>query len=257
MEFYERVLSRLLEDGSISQTDSILVVCGGLNDAQALKNQGFSNAIISNLSANWKEVSEPYPWALENAEHLSFPDKAFDWCFVHAGLHHCFSPHRGLLEMYRVARKGVLVIEARDSLLMRLAVQLGFTVDYELEGFVNADFVAGETESTGVPNYVYRWTEREVVKTIESAQPHRKNSFRYFYSLRFPIERMAMSSLLKRIMARGLWAAAQVFHRLFPKQCNSFAFVVLDTGQFKPWITADGRGIRRDYSFKFDPAKPH
>ncbi len=52
---------------------------------------------------------------------------------VHAGLHHCGSPHRALLEMYRVARKAAVVFEARDSLMMRSAVALGFTNDFELE----------------------------------------------------------------------------------------------------------------------------
>ena len=37
---------------------------------------------------------------------FGFEDGAFDFVVVHQGLHHCHSPHRGLLEMYRVARRG-------------------------------------------------------------------------------------------------------------------------------------------------------
>ena len=46
--------------------------------------------------------------------------------------HHCHSPHRGLLEMYRVARRGVLAFEPRDTRLVRLGVRLGFGQEYEI-----------------------------------------------------------------------------------------------------------------------------
>jgi hypothetical protein len=42
------------------------------------------------------------------------------------------SPHRALLEMYRVARKCVIAFESRDSLLIRTAVRFGLMLDYEL-----------------------------------------------------------------------------------------------------------------------------
>jgi ubiquinone/menaquinone biosynthesis C-methylase UbiE len=50
----------------------------------------------------------PFSWSFQDAEQLSFEDEAFDYVFVHAGLHHCASPHRALLEMYRVARRGIM-----------------------------------------------------------------------------------------------------------------------------------------------------
>ena len=39
----------------------------------------------------------------------------------------------GVCEMFRVTRQGILCIEARDSLLMRLAVRVGLTAEFELE----------------------------------------------------------------------------------------------------------------------------
>ncbi len=69
---------------------------------------------------------------MQDVERLGFTDRAFDFVVVHQGLHHCHSPHRGLLEMYRVARRGVLAFEPRDTRLVRLGVRLGFGQEYEI-----------------------------------------------------------------------------------------------------------------------------
>jgi ubiquinone/menaquinone biosynthesis C-methylase UbiE len=62
---------------------------------------------------------------LGDAERLTYGDGSFDVVIAHAGLHHCHSPHRALLEMYRVARKAAIAFESRDSRLIRTAVRLG------------------------------------------------------------------------------------------------------------------------------------
>jgi ubiquinone/menaquinone biosynthesis C-methylase UbiE len=255
MDFYRRVLGDLIEAGDLKKTDSILVVCGGTFDIDTLRDMGFSNVTISNLDERYDEQSKPFRWAREDAENLSFANLSFDWAFVHAGLHHCGSPHKALTEMYRVSRKGAVIIEARDSALMRFAAWLGFTVHYELEAVCTNEWVRGGLRNGAVPNFIYRWTEREAVKTIESAFPHKLNEVRFFYAMRHPFDRINMSSLPKRIVARILWAGVLVFQKLLPKQCNSFGFVVLDTGKLKPWMTPDGKAIRRDYPLKFDPAR--
>jgi SAM-dependent methyltransferase len=66
----------------------------------------------------------PFLWSFQDAERLTFAENEFDFCIVHSGLHHCYSPHRALLEMYRVARVGLLVFEPRDGALVRLGMRL-------------------------------------------------------------------------------------------------------------------------------------
>lgn len=106
--------------------------------------------------------------AQQDAENLTYANGSFDVAVVHAGLHHCYSPHRALLEMYRVSRKQAIAFESRDSFLMRTAVRLGLTLDCEIDAIVGDK---GGVAETGVPNFVYRWTEREVEKVIASFDP--------------------------------------------------------------------------------------
>jgi SAM-dependent methyltransferase len=252
MDFYTSTLSQL-RNGPLSQDDTVLVVCGGARDAQKLREIGIRHGVISNLDT---EVSyAPYDWSHQDAEALTFADRQFDWAVVHAGLHHCASPHRALLEMCRVTRKGVLVIEARDSLLVRLAVRMGLTVDHELEAVALSGWNAGGVRNSGVPNYIYRWTEREVMKTIESAYPQRANDIRFFYGMRLPLQRLKMSGPVKRAAGHVLGALAKAFQAIAPRQCNCFGFVVLHTPKLKPWMAVDGTCLDTHYPLPFNPAK--
>jgi SAM-dependent methyltransferase len=228
-DFYVEVLSRLKAEGTLASADSVLVVCGGPLDARALAEAGFGNVTLTNLDPGAAN-------GFQDAENLSFPDGAFDLVVVHAGLHHCHSPHRALLEMYRVARKCALAFEARDSFLMRLAVRLGFTVDHELEA-VSQDFVSGGVANSAVPNFVYRWTEREVEKTVWSYDPAAVPKLRFFYGLRLPLQRLENTgSTLRRLVARALAPLAGVFAKLAPRQGNQFAFAIIKTGVLRPWM---------------------
>jgi SAM-dependent methyltransferase len=228
-DFYVEVLRRLVSEGTLSASDTVLVVCGGPLDARALEAAGFHNVTLTNLDGGAAN-------AVQDAENLSYADGAFDLVVVHAGLHHCRSPHRALLEMYRVARKCALAFEARDSLLMRLAVRLGFTVDHELEA-VSQDFATGGVANGPVPNFVYRWTEREVRNTIASYDPASVQTFRFFYGLKLPLQRLAFTdNKLKQLAAKALEPVSRILTALAPRQGNQFAFAVIKTGLLRPWM---------------------
>lgn len=66
--------------------------------------------MISNLDDRMVDDGRyaPMEWSYQDAEHLTYGDETLDVCVVHDGLHHCRSPHQALLEMLRVARRGVL-----------------------------------------------------------------------------------------------------------------------------------------------------
>ena len=227
-DFYIGTLRKLIEDGDVSISDSVLVVCGGQLDRDVTNAAGFGDVTVTNIDGNA---------AHQDAESLSYPDASFDVVIVHAGLHHCYSPHRALLEMYRVARKMVVAFESRDSLLMNLAVRFGLTVEYEVDS-VTADGKGGVAES-GIPNFIYRWTERDVRSAIASFDPIREPSIRYFYDLRIPLQRYIRSGNIKlRLIGRFLAALSLIFRWIIPKQGNEFAFAISKNGVLHPWIIA-------------------
>lgn len=224
--FYCEVLRRLIDAGSISTSDSVLVVCGGPLDEKVMREVGFRDFKITGLDADDENR--------QDAERLAYENGAFDFVVVHAGLHHCHSPHRALLEMYRVARKGIVAFESRDSLLMRLAVRLGLTMDYEVNSVSDG---RGGVADTGTPNFIYRWTEREVIKTIASFDPVRPPVAQFFYDLRLPIQRFSESGFtLLRAAAIALEPLSRAIASIAPKQCNEFAFVVTKRAEPHPWI---------------------
>ena len=205
---------------------------------------GFKNVLISNVDERMHAKQfAPFHWSREDAQRLSFADASFDIVFVADGLHHCRAPHRALLEMYRVARRIVIVVESRDSFTMQLANRLGLSPKYELESVIDHDFSYEGVDNTPIPNFIYRWTEAEFKKTIQSYNPTGRHRFRFFYGLNLPYE---MAELKKhRIKLWAIYLAApfaKVFTLLFKRQCNSFAMVVAKPelpADLWPWLTEE------------------
>jgi SAM-dependent methyltransferase len=253
-DFYSGTLQRLLKAGWLKLDSSVLVVCGGRYDRDVFDELGFRDVTISNLDSRMTgEEFAPYPWSMQDVEDLRFEDGTFDFVVVHQGLHHCYSPHRGLLEMYRVARRGVLAFEPRDTRLVRLGVLLGFGQEYEVAAVAANEMQFGGVGNSAIPNFVYRWTEREIEKTICTFAPEGRAAFRYFSALRVPEERM--QSMKNRFVAgclRSLLPLVRVFAALFPKQSNCFAFAITKVEALHPWMvddaTVDGKWVRGRYT---------
>lgn len=193
---YSSVIGRLVAEGKLAEQDSVLVVCGGTYDRNVFHGFGIENVVISNLDHHGG-VSDylPYKWERQDAESIDHADGSVDWVVVHAGLHHCASPHKALCEMLRVACKGVVVIEARDSLLMKTAIKLGLVQDYEIQPALLSKGTAGGYRNTAIPNYVYRWTEWEVKKTTWSFEPHCEQEFDFHYGWALRTEDIRMSKM--------------------------------------------------------------
>jgi SAM-dependent methyltransferase len=223
----------VLRKTGIPTSSSVLVVCGGDTDKEALQKAGFNGVTISNLDERLRgDEFAPYSWSFQDAESICFPDGSFDYVMVHAGLHHCASPHRALLEMYRVARKGIVVVEARDSLVMRAAVAMRWVPKYEAGAVQGNDCRYGGVRNSEVPNFIYRWTEREVEKTVASYAPHAAHRIRYFYGVRLPVERFSPW------LTTPLRICGRVIGALFPREGNLFGFYIEKPGQedLYPWM---------------------
>lgn len=254
------MLSSAISSSLIKIDDSILVVCGGTSDKDAFASYGFKNVVITNLDYHAGATNYlPYSWDRQDAENLAYPDDTYDWVFVKAGLHHCASPHRGLCEMLRVSKKGVGVIEARDSQLMKIAMRFDLTPSFELEPVILSKGVCGGVRNKPIPNFIYRWTETEVKKTVESFVPEYKHKYFFFYDYELPLQRYTMSKeLSKKVMGFIGKMLLPLLKTVFPKQGNNFAFLVTKKGALKPWLKIENDKIVFELNYAqatIDPSK--
>ncbi len=223
-DFYADTISAWIPD----RHSTVLIVAGGDTDHAIFAALGFNRVTISNLDSrmNGSEF-QPYDWRFLDAEHLELTDGSYDYVVVHAGLHHLRSPHRGLTEMYRVARKGVVFLESRDSLTMRLIERLNLTQPYEHAAVFYSEGKFGGVTNSEIPNYVYRWTEREVEKTISSYSPTVRHRFRYRYGVGAPSTlKLERGNVLRRLLVMLAVPAFRVFTAVFPRERNLFACFV-------------------------------
>jgi SAM-dependent methyltransferase len=253
--FVESVLAELLEEGVLTTSDSVIAVCAGSRERDLFAALGLTNVLITNLDDRITDEAAfaPFDWSLQDAQNLSIPDAAFDFAFVADGLHHCSSPHKALLEMYRVSRKGLVVVESRDNLLMRVATSAGLSPEYEIEAVVGNDFKWGGVDNTAIPNYIYRWTENEFKKTISSFDPSGKHVFRFFYGLNLPFEQAKMKKTTTKLYAVRLTKPlVKAFTGIFRKQRNTLAMVALKPRlpqDLWPWLTIGREGIELDRTY--------
>ena len=235
--FYRRVLEQLLEDGILRRDMSVLVVAGGPADRDAFHSLGFEQVTISNVDESVAaEAARSVRVELPGrGERSTIRTAASTSTVVSAGLHHCRSPHRALLELYRVARVAALALESRDSALMRVAVKLGAVDEYELAAVAAHGLRSGGVANTSTPNYVYRWSEREVEKTVASFAPHARHRIRFFREFELPealveIDRGARATRPAPGAARRDAGSPACCRR----QANLFAFAIE-----KPQLPAD------------------
>jgi ubiquinone/menaquinone biosynthesis C-methylase UbiE len=232
ISFYRQTIETWIQDKSAS----ILVVGGGETDRDVLLAAGFENVTISNLDSRLQgDEFAPFKWSYQKAEQLDYGDAEFDYVVVHAALHHCESPHRALLEMYRVAKISAIAFESRDSLLMQFLEKINLTPSYEHIAVYYNDGKFGGVNNTEIPNYIYRWTEREIEKTISTYAPYANHQFEYRYGSDIPSgAALEQKGLWKRVVIAAVRPFYSLFTILFPTQQNLFAFSV-----YKPRIPED------------------
>ena len=234
--FYRDCINEFIKPKNVS----ILVIGGGINDKLVFEENGFIDVTISNIDERQSDNEYyPYKHCFQNAENLSYKDNEFDYVTAHATLHHFSSPHRGLTEMYRVSKKGVVVIESRDSWIMRLLIKLNITPAFETAAVYDNNSKYGGVNNTCIPNYIYRWTEHEVEKTIKSYAPYARHNILYRHGSDKPSATKRSKSLCKKIIINILSPIYNLIVKFFPKQQNLFAFFITKPvipEDLQPWI---------------------
>ena len=239
IDFVKRTFRYLFDHEVVAPSDRLLVIGGTDLDAETLFDIGFKNITILNINKDaLPRFGQKVKFIQGDVTNMSLQTDSVDVAFTSDCLHHCSSPHGAVIAMYRAARKAVVVIESRDNLLMKLGIRLGFTSNYELMS-KNMDGHGG-VDYSAVPNFVYRWTEKEFEKTIQSADPTIKHKFFYRYDLTLPERRFSASrSTIQRWALSGVAPLARAISTAFPRQGNTFAMAVLkdpETCELRPWL---------------------
>jgi ubiquinone/menaquinone biosynthesis C-methylase UbiE len=121
---------------------SVLTICGGSGlDAEFLAAAGarvlctdISPGAARRAAVRSARFAVGFEVAVADAEALPFPDRSFEFVYVHDGLHHMERPFRGVAEMARVAKRGVCITEPARAVLTRLAVRMGIATNREEAG---------------------------------------------------------------------------------------------------------------------------
>lgn len=234
--FYVDVLRAAQREGALRADDRVLVVCGGVRDDASLREVGLRNFELSNIGGD-VEV---------DVENLSYPDSTFDAVLVHSGLHHCASPHRGLLEMYRVAKRCIILFEPADNVVTRFGQKLGIGQTYEFAAVHANDFKCGGWRNTSVPNWVYRFTASEIRQTLNCAAPFGPHRFYFHYRTRINWRQLrARSNKFPLILAGVAAPILRLLDAIGPFASNDLAAVVvkpdLPAEKF-PWLEKSGNG---------------
>ena len=180
--FYKKNFKNFINKGS-----NFLLISASMYEVKILKDLGYLNFSITYhddaekkqfLDYGFKENINLFKSDLKN---LAFKDKSFDYAITNATIHHIDLPHKAITELYRVAIKGVLIIESNDSMIMRLATKVKLAEEFEVSS-INEDKNTGGLLDTGIPNYVYRWTEKEILKLLKSFDPKNINFINFDYA---------------------------------------------------------------------------
>jgi ubiquinone/menaquinone biosynthesis C-methylase UbiE len=172
-KFYEKNLNKF-----INKKSSILIIGGSEREYELFKNLQYENFTLSNFNPDTTKYS--YKIIHVDATKIDFNDSSFDYVITHACIHHMRKPHLAILEMYRVSKIGTLIIEGNDSWLMRVSAKLRMSEDFEVSS-VDKNNKLGGVEESGIPNYVYRWNERELFKTLSSYEPEIQHKIYFNY----------------------------------------------------------------------------
>lgn len=180
--FYkENFLSKICKDSNF------LLISASQNEISILQKLGYSNFSITFHDDSEEKILNKNGFELNknlfksDMRNMHFENESFDYVITNATIHHVDLPHKAVTEMYRISKKGVLIIESNDSLTMRLASKLKLASEFETDS-VDKKNKSGGLMDTGVPNYVYRWTEREINKLLKSYDPLNINFVEFNYA---------------------------------------------------------------------------
>jgi SAM-dependent methyltransferase len=252
---FREILLSCVRSERIDLQGSVLIVGGSFEDAEILRQVGFRRITLTNLQ-DLADFKPPLMDGVElnalnaDAEDMQIADGAYDLVLAHEVLHHCRSPHKALVEMLRVSRRHVIILEPNDSLLMHAFVKLRFSIPFELPAVIFHNFQAGGVRNSCVPNYIFRWSERDMYQTTASYIPEFEFGMhvRAYWDFNVDKNELALRSHTRigtftRILGPGLFITClhcfQAVMNRFPwlsRQGNKYFGCITKHDSLKPWL---------------------
>ena len=223
----------------INKESNFLLISASMYEVKILKDLGYLNFTITYHDEDEKNQFLDYGFKeninlfKSDLRDLMFKDKSFDYTITNATIHHIDLPHKAITELYRVAIKGVLVIESTDSLLMRLATKIKLAEEFEVSS-INEDKNTGGLLDTAIPNYVYRWTEKEILKLLKSFDPKHINFLNFDYASDLTNFK-TRDNYIENILLKILIIMGKIFFFFFKKQQNCMSIFIDKTKIKKRW----------------------
>jgi SAM-dependent methyltransferase len=259
---FEKVLRKCVHSMGLDPLSDVLVVGGSAEDGRTLHRIGFTRITLSNLL-------DPRPFEQTDlddagmrtvrvdAEAMELADNSYDLVLAHEVLHHCRSPHKALLEMLRVSRKYVILLEPNNSFAMRMLLRLRFSFPYELPAVITSGFRTGGVRDSNIPNYIYRWNAVDVYQTtasylaesefdlytkgywdfnVDEAELRRRSETRIG---------IVTTILSPRVFLAGLHSFQAVVNHIpwLGRQGNKFFGCIRKRSELKPWLVRRGDEI--------------
>jgi hypothetical protein len=238
-----RILRHYVDVYNVDVTQPVLVIGGGPEDLQILSACGFDQIVLTNIDS---------PESALDAENIAMPDDTYPLVFAHAVLHHCRCPQKAVGEMVRVAKKTVFFIEPNESWALRLLVRMSLSFPYEIAAVADNGYINGGMRNGPIPNYIYRWSERELRKSVFAYHPERlfdihAHAYWDFYANERELllrEESRVAELARTVGPHNLLALLHFVQRLFNgfgplrAQGNKF-FAAITKKDLQPWITSE------------------
>ena len=163
---------------------TVLVVAGGPADRNAFRALRFDTSRIRTSDEESQPTSSvPYesssrtPRPRLSGRELR-PDRRL------AGLRGCRSPHGRCSSSTESPRRSARA-QSRDGALIRAAGKPGGRRARARSSYSPRASLGGRRQQS-TPNYVYRWSDREVKKTVASFAPHARHRVRFFRGFELP-----------------------------------------------------------------------
>ena len=262
---FEKVLRKCVRSMGLDLLSDVLVVGGSAEDGRTLYRVGFARVTLSNLldprPSEQADLDDAGMRTVKvDAEAMELADNSYDLVLAHEVLHHCRSPHKALLEMLRVSRKHVILLEPNNSLAMQVLLRLRFSFPYELPAVIASGFQTGGVRDSSIPNYIYRWSAVDVYQTTASYLAASEfdlytQGYWDFNADEAELRRrsetrigIVTTILSPRVFLAGLHSFQTVVNHIpwLARQGNKFFGCIHKRSELKPWLIRKGNKIQFD-----------